>query len=162
LSELICDTTVFQYLHQVGLLNLLPGLGTSVVVPTAVVRELDEGRKRGIDLPAVAGLGWATVQMPRTKPGLPQGSKLGPGESEVLWLAMERANSVAVLDDIRARRVAHQLGVSFTGILGLLLDAKHAGLLHAVAPVLDQLERRNFYLTQRMRAAILRRAGETP
>jgi predicted nucleic acid-binding protein len=46
--------------------------------------------------------------------------------------------------------------------LGLLVDAKQHGLIPAVAPLLDQLERRNFHMSPRIRATILTAAGETP
>jgi predicted nucleic acid-binding protein len=38
-----------------------------------------------------------------------------------------------------ARQVAETLGLCLTGTLGLLLDAKRAGLVPKVSPVLDQL-----------------------
>lgn len=44
MSELICDTSVVQYLHQVHLLHILPALGSPVVLPEAVVVELEQGR----------------------------------------------------------------------------------------------------------------------
>ena len=44
------------------------------------------------------------------------------GESDVLWVALETADGVAVLDEIPARRVARQLGIPLAGTLGLLVD----------------------------------------
>ena len=87
---------------------------------------------------------------------------LGPGESEVLWPALECPNSIAVLDDAVARQQALECGVRITGILGLLVDAKRQGLIRAVSPVLDQLARLGFYLSARTRALILRHAAEAP
>jgi predicted nucleic acid-binding protein len=52
--------------------------------------------------------------------------------------------------------------VPFTGTLGLLLDAKRAGLVSFITPYIDELRQRNFHLSQQARAAILREAGETP
>ena len=75
---------------------------------------------------------------------------------------METATSVAVLDDRDARRVARQLGIPLTGTLGLLVDAKQRGLIPAVAPLLDELERHNFHMSSRIRETILNAAGETP
>jgi len=40
-----------HYLHQLDLLNLLPALVGSVTVPPAVVEELSEGQRLGINLP---------------------------------------------------------------------------------------------------------------
>ena len=58
---------------------------------------------------------------------------LGPGESEVLALALETPNSVVILDDDLARRTAEMSGIRLTGTLGMLLDAKQAGLLEEIA-----------------------------
>jgi predicted nucleic acid-binding protein len=49
-----------------------------------------------------------------------------------------------------------------TGTLGLLVDAKQRGLIPAVAPLLDELERCNFHMSPRVRDTILKAAGETP
>ena len=162
MSELICDTTVVQYLHQIGLLGLLPALASQVIIPVAVAEELAVGLARGIELPNVQALGWARVLSPAAKPPLPDSSDLGAGELEVLWLANERQGSIAVLDDGKARQVAAAINVPFTGTLGLLLDAKRAGLVSAIAPYVDELRQRNFHLSLRARAAILHEAGETP
>jgi hypothetical protein len=49
--EVISNTSPLQYLHQVGLLDLLPALYTRVTVMEAVAAELEDGRAAGIDLP---------------------------------------------------------------------------------------------------------------
>lgn len=87
--------------------------------------------------------------------------QLGAGESNVLWLALEIPGSIALLDDRLARRVAGELGISLTGTLGILLDAKQRGLISAVTPILDDLERHEFNMSPRIRRSILKAAGET-
>jgi len=54
------------------------------------------------------------------------------------------------------------LGLQLKGTLGLLLDAKRAGLVTTVAPVLDQLVALGFRVSRHTRAAVLGLAGETP
>lgn len=162
MPELVCDTTVIQYLHQIGLLGLLPTLASSVCVPAAVAQELEEGRIRGIDLPEFSTLDWLRVLSPEHRPRLPDAGDLGPGESEVLWLTAERPERIAVLDDGKARQAAAQLGLPFTGLLGLLLDSKRRGLIVSVGPHLAALRNRNFHLSPRSVEAILRQTGESP
>jgi uncharacterized protein len=43
LPEFFCNTSPLQYLHQAGLLDLLPKLTGGVIVPDAVAEELNEG-----------------------------------------------------------------------------------------------------------------------
>lgn len=80
----------------------------------------------------------------------------------MLWLALETADGVAVLDDRVARRVARQLGIALTGTLGLLVDAKQRSLISTVGPLLDELEHQNFRMSARIRNVILQAAREMP
>jgi predicted nucleic acid-binding protein len=75
-------------------------------------------------------------------------------------LALELSESVVVLDDALARRVAETMDLRLTGTLGLLLAAKNAGLVPAVTPLLDQLQALRFRLVAHTRAAVIVLAGE--
>jgi predicted nucleic acid-binding protein len=158
--EVIADTSVIQYLYQADLLDLLPTLYSRVAVPPAVAHELSEGRARGIHLPDIAALSWIEVKQVREQALLRLAPDLGPGEREVLALAVQTPDSLALIDDALARQHARLLKVAFTGTLGVLLRAKQSGHLMALAPVLDQLERLRFRLGPFTREAILKLAGE--
>ena len=160
MPEVVCNTSPLQYLHQIGHLALLPRLVGSVIVPVAVVDELAVGRAAGIALPDPSVLEWVRVQRPLSERAVRLITDLGPGESEVLMLGLELPNSVLILDDGLARRVAESLGLHFTGSLGLLLDAKRAGLIPAVSPLLDQLQELRFRIAPHTRRAVLELAGE--
>jgi predicted nucleic acid-binding protein len=160
LPEVISDTSPLQYLHQLGLLHLLPALAGRIVVPASVERELLTGRELGVDLPDLRTLDWVEIRRPTSRPALPLINDLGPGETETLMLALESTDAVALLDDALARRVAEILKVRFTGTLGLLLDAKKAELVTSVRPLLDQLQVLRFRLSPQARSTILRLAGE--
>lgn len=160
MAEIICNTSPIQYLHQLDLLHWLPRLAQSVTVPSAVVEELAVGRAAGVSLPDLAQLSWVTVRHPRGEVALPLVTDLGPGETEVLMLGLESRESVVVLDDALGRRMAESLGLKFTGTLGLLLDAKRAGHIPAIRPLLDQLQELRFRLSPQTRQAVLQLAGE--
>ena len=85
---------------------------------------------------------------------------LGDGERAAIALAASRRSDLLLLDDALARRHARLLGVPVTGTLGVLLRAKTAGLLPAVAPVIDRLEQLGFRLASETRAGVMRLAGE--
>lgn len=160
LPELICDTSVLQYLHQLGKLETIRELASSVVVPVAVAEELDAGIKSGVDLPEIDRMSWIETRRPTGEPAIPLVRDMGPGETEVLMLAIEEPNTVAVLDDKLARRVARISGVEFTGTLGLLLDAKSKGLIGEIRPLLDKLDALRFHVSETTRESVLRMAGE--
>lgn len=160
MPELICDTSPLQYLHQLGLLRVLPTLSDRVLIPPAVAEEISVGQALGVDLPDLATLDWITVQHPVSEAARPLVVNLGPGETQVLMLALEIPEAIVVLDDALARDMAAALNLPLTGTLGLLLDAKQAGLISKVCPLLDKLQALRFRLAEHTRIAVLKLAEE--
>lgn len=162
MPEVISNTSPLQYLHQLGVLDVLPKLVTTVTVPPAVQDELTAGRQLGLNLPDLNSLDWIIVRRPSSSAALPLVTDLGAGEREVLALALETPDSVCVLDDALARQIASALQLRITGTLGVLIDAKRAALIPAIRPQLDQLQNLGFRLAAQTRAAVLKMAGESP
>lgn len=160
LREVFCNTSPLQYLHQLDLLPVLRKLAGRLIVPPAVVEELSAGISRGLNLPQLKSFEWVEVRVPGSLAAVPLVLDLGPGETQVLALALEASEPLALLDDALARRVAVSLGIAVEGTLGLLLDSKRAGLLSSVGPLLDQLQSLGFRFDPRTRAAVMRLAGE--
>jgi predicted nucleic acid-binding protein len=158
--ETVSDTSPLQYLFQTNLLDLLRVLYTQITVPEAVVDEIAAGHALGIHLPDLTTIPWIQVRQVRDPALLPLAPDLGAGEREVLALAVETADSLALLDDGLARRHARLLKITFTGTLGVLLKGKQQGHLPAVAPVLDELEALGFRLDAATRMAVLKLAQE--
>ena len=162
MPDVICNTSPLQYLHQLDLLHLFQALAERIIIPPAVVQELAVGRAQGVSLPDPTTLEWVTVRQPASAPVLPLITDLGSGETEVLALALESPDAVVILDDALVRQVAATLDIRFRGTLGLLLDAKQAGLVSTITPLLDQLHALRFRLSPRTREIILSMAGEAP
>ena len=160
MSDIICNTSPLQYLYQLEMLHVLQTLAGHIIVPPAVIDELAVGRAQGVSLPDPMVLEWVTVRPVASAAVLPLITDLGPGETEVLALALESSDAIVILDDALARQVASTLAIRFRGTLGLLLDAKQAGLISSVAPLLDQLQELGFRLSSRTRDLILDLAGE--
>ncbi len=161
MPEVVCNTSPLQYLHQIGQLRILPALAGSIIVPISVQAELDAGIAKGLDLPKIENLNWIQIRAPISVKAASLITDLGPGESQVLMLALETPGSIALLDDGLARRVAIARGIPIKGTLGLLLDAKRAGHITVVKPSLDKLQDLGFRLAEPTRAAVLKLAGES-
>ena len=58
MPEVIVNTSPLQYLFQLSLLELLPSLYGQVIVPEAVMLELNRGQELGCSLPHVEKLAW--------------------------------------------------------------------------------------------------------
>jgi uncharacterized protein len=160
LFEVVSNTSPLQYLHQLSLLELLPRLVGGVLVPPAVLEELEAGRRLGINVPDLSACPWVEVRRPAAKRIAVFPYDLGAGESESLHLALEMPNSVVLLDDGLARRTAEMLKLRFTGTLGILLDAKRVGMIPRLSPFVVQLEELGFRLSARTKEAVLRLAKE--
>jgi predicted nucleic acid-binding protein len=154
LAPVVCNSSPLIALDQIGQLDLLERLFTSVLVPPAVVRET---------APTVVLPGWITEQSPAQPIG-PQilSASLGLGESEAISLALEIHAAWIILDDRPARRLAQALGLTVIGTLGLLLAAKRRGYLAVVKPSLDSLVHHGFHIAADLYQRILTDAGESP
>lgn len=116
-------------LGRAGLLELLPSIFSSIVVPRAVVEEIAAG---AVDDPLnalLSGARWLSVVETNALLSPLAFARLGRGETEVLEYARTHAGTVAVLDDKAARRAAGMLRLPLTGTLGVLAAAFEAGCL---------------------------------
>lgn len=81
------------------------------------------------------------------------------GEAEAIALAAERQYRI-ILDDRRARDLAHRMGLKVIGTVGILIRAKRVGLLTWISPVLNELVEKGFRLSEDLKREALHMAGE--
>jgi predicted nucleic acid-binding protein len=126
----ISDTSPLCALAQIEELNLLQRLFGEILLPAEVLAECRHPGAPGL-LQEWAGAvpDWVTVAEPSAGI-LPEVAKLDPGEAAAITLASRFAEPVLLLIDERAAAgVARQLGLAFTGTLGLLVRGHQLGLL---------------------------------
>lgn len=162
MPDVISDTSPIQYLHQVQQLDLLFRLYEEITIPEAVAAELAEGREHGVNLPSIGEMSRFKIQSAPADHAAKIPTSLGRGEFEVLALASVNANSLLLLDDALARKYARNLGFRMTGTLGVLMRAKHSGLITEIRSILGELEAKGFRLDKKTLAAVLKLAQETP
>lgn len=119
----VCDTSPICYLILIRQIDVLPQLFGQVLIPAAVRDELlAEGSFPEIRAWIVEPPDWLKIQDLSTGPlALPV--KLGPSEQEAISLAHELEANLIVLDDLDARQVALEYGLTVTGLLGVLYRA---------------------------------------
>ena len=159
-SLVIVNTSPLLYLHQVGCLELLQQLYSTITVPPAVPQELETGKLQGVDVPEVNSIEWIEIRSVASATIIPAVIDLGQGEAEVIALGLENPDSLLVFDDSLARRIADLYGLKYTGTLGILVKAKQSGYLSAVAPVIQMLRSKSMWLTDKIISDVLRLAGE--
>jgi hypothetical protein len=84
-------------------------------------------------------------------------ASLDAGEREAIQLAIELRPDLLLMDDRDGRTLALNLGLPVSGTLGILERAEVVGLLGDLPLALEQLEGSGFYLSERLRAAMLER-----
>lgn len=156
----ISNTSPIFYLHRLRRLDLLQKLYQEIIVPKAVVAELEAGRRQGEDVPAIDSYEWIKIRAIRSPQILGLSTDFGPGETEVLALALEESDSLVIIDEKLARKIARLRGLRVTGTAGVLLKAKQEGHILAVKPFLDRLQEIHFHLSDNVRTLILSIAKE--
>ena len=156
----ISNTSPIFYLHRLRLLDLLQELYQKIIIPKAVVAELETGRRQGEDVPEIDNYEWIETRAIRSPQILGLSTDFGSGEAEVLALALEESDSLVIIDEKLARKIARLRGLRVTGTAGVLLKAKQEGHIRAVKPFLDRLQEIHFYLSDNVRTLILSKAEE--
>jgi predicted nucleic acid-binding protein len=156
----ISNTSPLQYLYRAGVMAWLPQLFEPVWVPTAVVAELEEGMKRGYDVPRAAGYTWLHIVDPTHMPSEWLSLDLGPGELAAMALALENPTHVVLLDDLMARRTAQAAGLTVWGTLRVILEAKTHGLTERIEPIVTRLQKNGMWISPGVKHRILTLADE--
>jgi predicted nucleic acid-binding protein len=158
----VSNTSPITNLAAVGQLSLLQQLYENIVIPQAVY---DEMAGLGYTVPGtveVQTLSWIQIQQVRNLTLVTELQReLDKGEAEAIVLAVELGADALLMDERRGRRIASRFGLNVIGLLGVLLEAKHSGLIPAVKPVMDVLiERIGFRISNQLYSDILHSAGE--
>lgn len=147
---IVSNSACLIALERIEQLYLLPLVYPTIWIPQAVKREIGFTTN------------WLQVQTVKNQALVSTlRTQVGAGESEAIALALEIQTVPVLLDDKKARRIAEQLDLQVTGTVGLLLKAKKQGVLPAIRPVLDDLERVDFRISSRLRNRALELAEES-
>jgi len=127
-------------LARIGKLNLLRQIYDELFIPEAVWHEvvIEGVGQPGAD--EVKAASWIKAQSVTNTPlvhALRQ--ELDAGEAEAIVLTLETQAELLLMDERVGREVARHLGLRYTGLIGVLVEAKHKGVLSAVKPQLDEL-----------------------
>ena len=146
----IADTSCFILLDKIDSLDILYELFGEVSTSVEVSQEY------GKQLPY-----WVKIEkVKNAKQQLMLEAQIDKGEASAIALAMEKVNSLLILDDLKARNFAAELHLSFTGTLGVLLKAKEMGIIGALKPLLLRIQQTNFRFSEKVFSDILKEANE--
>jgi len=147
---IISDTSCLILLQNIGELDLLSKLYGAVITTNDVANEF------GLPLPA-----WIEIRQPKNKKyqSIIEAS-VDKGEASTIALGFEYDDCLLIIDDLKARKFAQQLGLKITGTIGLLVEAKLSGIIPSVTEILAKIKQTNFRISPKLESIILIRAGE--
>jgi len=133
---IISDTSCLIALTNIGLLDVLRHIYTTILVTPEVVDEFGEV------LPE-----WISVRAAQdTRKTIAFNRFIDLGESSAIALALEVDGAVLIVDDMEARQFALSLGLRITGTLGVLIRAYRQGIIADLSAVISRLKENGFHL----------------
>jgi predicted nucleic acid-binding protein len=119
-------------LARIGRLNLLASLYKRILIPEEVQHEVTVAGRGLPGAEEVRNANWIEVAPQKTMADLwvvQACQDLGAGERGTILLAKSLPADLVLLDEWKARHVAHQAGLSIVGCLGILEAAARSGLI---------------------------------
>ena len=161
MSTIVCNSGPLIALGGIDQLGLLRSLFGTVSIPAEVAAECQAGGVSKTGLKAFRAASWLQVVDLGTSPDPLLTSLLDLGESRAIELALRHPPAVLLMDEARGRRVArdvYRLQVVGTG--RVLVEAKRAGLVASVKPLIEAIRNNGYWLSDRIVAEIFQQAGE--
>lgn len=143
---IIVDTSVLIALEKIDLLHILCKIYKEILLPEAVVKEFGN-----------INIGCHSVRKVESRliTTLMEDLNLGRGESEVIALAYD-TNCNALIDDLKARKAAENMGLSISGSIGVILKAEKLGIIDKALNKLQELRNKGFFISNELLAEIAR------
>ena len=159
---LIADSSPLIVLAKIGRLGLLPKLSARIVVPMAVWREVVMNKPASFDSRTLAEAPWLEVQSVTELEAGNLSINVDLGEAEAIALASRFSDCVLLMDERMGRREARRRGVRVLGTLGLLREAKRAGLIESLSNEIQTLLNVGHFLSPHLIEEVLHSVGENP
>lgn len=146
----VSDTSCFIALTNIEGLSLLQKLYKQIYTTSIVIKEFGDKLPNWVKLIEVEDL---------QKQKLLE-FQIDKGEASAVVMALEQSADLIIVDDNKARLVAKKLGLQVTGTLGIIIKAKKAGVITSAKPLLENLRRTNFRISDDLLNEALMLAGE--
>ena len=157
---IVCNTGPIIGLSRAGLCYLPGEMFPGVLIPDAVVAELHAKETGDVDEISKA-IASARIIQNEQPPDPLLLAELDSGEAVVIQTARANGITGVLIDERKARRIAHTIfGLEVRGTCALLVEAKRRQLIPAVHPALTAMIAGGYFIGPRLMAECLSRAGE--
>lgn len=163
--KVICNTSPIIGLISISRLSLLWKLFEQVIIPQAVYEELcadtDNHKEEIQEIDACIRQGKIRLyRVENSQAVKAMYGKLHYGELEVIVGAKELKLTLAIIDEISARKMAAEFLIDTIGIIGILLLAKKKGIIKEIRPDMESLRKKGYRISDRLFEDTLRKSGE--
>ncbi len=157
----VSDSSILIYLCALGHLDLLHALYGRVLIPTHVMAEILRGGPGSFAFHEVSTFTWIEVVTLSDAAAALSLTDVDLGEAEAIILAGQVGADLLLMDDFEGRELAAGRGLKVIGLLGVLIQAKSAGLLATIKPLIKRLiDEFEFRASAALVSRILQQAGE--
>lgn len=160
----VSDATPIISLLKINQIHILKKIFNEVVVPDAVYKEITSNKGKFCNefklFTECDFIKRRTVKNQLAVKVLRSQAGLDTGESESIALVSEFENSVLIIDELKGRKVALEMGIRITGTLGILLKAKKMGVINKLKPLLNDMMKNNIRISDNLYNSILSEANE--
>ncbi|WP_194973268.1 DUF3368 domain-containing protein [Aquiflexum lacus] len=159
--KVVADSSVILGFLALGKIEILTEFFDQILIPLSVFEETQSLIKYGYDLGPLSHGSFIVAEC-RNKIALNELSKvLDIGESESILVCMERSADLLLIDEKKGRKIAENLGIKITGILGLLIRCKIEGKIDSLKSEIEVLKKKlNFRLDDKLVNYALGKVGE--
>ena len=149
-KTIISDTSCLILLTNIGELDLLHKVYGQIITTKDIANEYGDQLPYWIEIKDVKDkYRQQLLEM-----------QIDRGESSAIALALETPDSTLILDDYKARKIVEQLGLSYTGTIGVIIKAKLTGLIPTIKPLLSKIRQTNFRISSDLELHALKEANE--
>lgn len=128
----ISDTTPIISLLKIEKLDILEKLFQKIIIPDAVYKELTDNRQFQEEADIVRESQFIQRKMVQDEKSvhiLQRAAGLDLGESEAIIFADEARADWLLMDEIKGRQVAKNMGIRITGTIGIILMAYEESII---------------------------------
>lgn len=160
--KIISDTSPIIGLAKINSLSLLKTFSSQVLIPPMVHRELLSkiGSEWNQIEDALNELIKITDLPPKNNAAKIDLMDIDEGERQAIELAYSINNELLLIDDKAGRKAAKKLEVNFTGLIGLIIEAKEKRIINNVGKLIEDLRNNGYWLSDHVVEIAKRCAGE--
>jgi predicted nucleic acid-binding protein len=159
MPKIVSNTTPIISLLKLNRLDLLQQLYNEIYIPLAVYKEIEAGKAK-VYYTDLSKFDWIKIVEIKDKKAVKYFLDLDQGEAEAIVLATECNADLIILDERLGRFYAKHAELKVTGTIGVLIKAKMEGLINEVRPLLEELIKKEVWISEKLKREILQKIGE--